>query len=62
MQKITDIWINGPSFEQDLIEDILGRYFIDNNIELESLHNVLPEELIECIKEAMDFVPLDRRG
>lgn len=41
------------------IEDTLGRYFVDNNIELESLQNVLPDELIRCVKEAMNFVPLD---
>lgn len=61
MKKITDIWINGPSYEQDSIEDTLGRYFIDDNIELESLQNVLPKELIECIREAMDFLSLEKK-
>lgn len=59
MQKISDIWLNGPSYEQDVIEETLRRYCVDKNIELESLQNVLPDELIECVKEAMNYVPLD---
>lgn len=60
-KKITDIWINGPSYELELIEDGLGRYFIDKNIELKSLQNVILEEFIECIKEAMDSLSQDRK-
>lgn len=60
MQKISGIWLNGPSYEQVLIENSLERYLIDNNIELESLQNVLPEELIECVKMSMELVPLER--
>lgn len=37
IQKIVDIWLNGPSYEHDFIENTLGRYFVHNNIELESL-------------------------
>lgn len=61
MQKISGIWLNGPSYEQDLIENSLSRYLIDNNIELESLQNVLLEELIECVKMSMESVPLERK-
>lgn len=59
MQKISEIWLNGPFYEKDIIENTLARYFFVNNIELESLQDVILEELIECAKEAVEYVPLD---
>lgn len=61
MQNIVDIQLDGPSYEQDLIKSTLGRYFVQNNIELESLQNVFPEELIECIKEVVASDSQDKK-
>lgn len=61
MHKIVGMWLDRPSYEQDLIEITLGRYFVQNNIEFESLQNEFPEELIECIKEAMAYDSQDKK-
>lgn len=61
MKKIVDLWLERPSYAQDLIENTLSSYFVHNNIGLESLHNVFPKELIECIKEFMVSESSDRK-
>jgi hypothetical protein len=54
-QFFSKIWSIRPSYQQDKISSIISAYLMHNDIELEILRNMLPEEMIESIKEIIDF-------